>query len=104
MIWNQKVSKIYSFNINGNIYRNQIDAFSVENLYPQPVFFSADEQTAVSGNVKFNNTFRFSNGFDAQLTAIYLAPDIIPQGKIKSRFSIDLGMKNLFRMEKGKYS
>ncbi|MCT4317866.1 outer membrane beta-barrel family protein [Elizabethkingia anophelis] len=101
MIWNQKVSKIYSFNINGNIYRNQIDAFSVENLYPQPVFFSADEQTAVSGNVKFNNTFRFSNGFDAQLTAIYLAPDIIPQGKIKSRFSIDLGMKKSVQNGKG---
>ena len=101
MIWNQKFSKIYSFNINGNIYRNQIDAFSVENLYPQPVFFSADEQTAVSGNVKFNNTFRFSNGFDAQLTAIYLAPDIIPQGKIKSRFSIDLGMKKSVQNGKG---
>ncbi|AMR41183.1 TonB-dependent receptor family protein [Elizabethkingia anophelis] len=101
MIWNQKVSKIYSFNINGNIYRKQIDAFSVENLYPQPVFFSADKQTAVSGNVKFNNTFRFSNGFDAQLTAIYLAPDIIPQGKIKSRFSIDLGMKKSVQNGKG---
>ncbi|MDX8573269.1 TonB-dependent receptor [Elizabethkingia sp. HX QKY] len=101
MIWNQKVSKIYSFNINGNIYRNQIDAFSVENLYPQPVFFSADKQTAVSGNVKFNNTFRFSNGFDAQLTAIYLAPDIIPQEKIKSRFSIDLGMKKSVQNGKG---
>ncbi|AJW61503.1 catecholate siderophore receptor CirA [Elizabethkingia miricola] len=101
MIWNQKVSKVYSFNINGNIYRNQIDAFSVENLYPQPVFFSADKQTAVSGNVKFNNTFRFSNGFDAQLTAIYLAPDIIPQGKIKSRFSIDLGMKKSVQNGKG---
>ncbi|MCL1680174.1 TonB-dependent receptor [Elizabethkingia miricola] len=101
MIWNQKVSKIYSFNINGNIYRNRIDAFSVENLYPQPIFFSADKQTAVSGNVKFNNTFRFSNGFDAQLTAIYLAPDIIPQGKIKSRFSIDLGMKKSVQNGKG---
>ncbi|AQX84242.1 TonB-dependent receptor [Elizabethkingia bruuniana] len=101
MIWNQKVSKAYSFNVNGNIYRNQIDAFSVENLYPQPVFFSADKQTAVSGNVKFNNTFRFSNGFDAQLTAIYLAPDIIPQGKMKSRFSIDVGMKKSVQKGKG---
>lgn len=101
MIWNQKVSKMYSFNINGNIYRNQIDAFSVENMYPQPVFFLADKQTAVSGNVKFNNTFRFSNGFDAQLTAIYLAPDIIPQGKMKSRFSIDVGMKKSVQNGKG---
>lgn len=101
MIWNQKVSKVYSFNVNGNLYRNQINAFSVENLYPQPVVFSADRQTAVSGNLKFNNTFKFSKGFDAQLTAVYLAPDIIPQGKIKSRFSIDMGVKKSIQNGKG---
>lgn len=101
MIWNQKVSKVYSFNVNGNLYRNQIDAFSVENLYPQPVVFSAGRQTAVSGNLKFNNTFKFSKGFDGQLTAFYLAPDIIPQGKIKSRFSIDMGVKKSIQNGKG---
>ncbi|PIF43693.1 outer membrane receptor protein involved in Fe transport [Chryseobacterium sp. 52] len=101
MIWNQKLSKVYSFNINGNLYRNQIDAFSVENLYPKPAVFSAGRQTAISGNVKFNNTFKFSNGFDAQLTAVYLAPDIIPQGKIKSRFSMDIGLKKSIQKGKG---
>ncbi|GAA0886229.1 hypothetical protein GCM10009120_48280 [Sphingobacterium siyangense subsp. cladoniae] len=88
-ILNQKVSSIYSFNINGNLYRNQINAFTVENLYPEPNTFSADRQTALSGNLKFNNMFRFAKGWDGQITAIYLAPDIIPQGKIQSRFSID---------------
>ncbi|CAH0200881.1 TonB-dependent receptor [Chryseobacterium sp. Bi04] len=101
MIWNQKVSKTYSFNINGNIYRNQIDAFSVENLYPKPNIFSANRKTAISGNVKLNNTFKLSKGFDAQLTAVYLAPDIIPQGKIGSRFSMDLGAKKSIQNGKG---
>ncbi|MCT4121835.1 TonB-dependent receptor [Elizabethkingia anophelis] len=101
MIWNQKVSKAYSFNINGNIYRNQIDAFSVENLYPQPNIFSANQETAISGNVKLNNIFKLSKGFDAQLTAVYLAPDIIPQGKIDSRFSVDFGVKKLVQNGKG---
>jgi outer membrane receptor protein involved in Fe transport len=101
MIWNQKVSKGYSFNVNGNIYRNQINAFSVENLYPQPVLFSAEKQTAVSGNIKFNNIFKFSNGFDAQLTVVYLAPDIIPQGRIKTRFSVDAGIKKSVQNGKG---
>lgn len=101
MIWNQKVSKMYSLNVNGNLYRNQINAFSVVNLYPQPVVFSADQQTAVSGNLKFNNIFKWSDGFDVQLTAVYLAPDIIPQGKIKSRFSIDMGMKKSLQNGKG---
>lgn len=100
-ILNQKVSDIYSFNINGNLYRNQIDAFTVQNLYPEPNTFSADRQSAVSGNFKLNNTFRFTKGWDAQLTAVYLAPDIIPQGKILSRFSIDAGIKKSVQNGKG---
>ncbi|MBN9312832.1 MAG: TonB-dependent receptor [Chryseobacterium sp. 39-10] len=100
-ILNQKVSDVYSFNINGNIYRNQIDAFTVQNLYPEPNTFSATQQTAISGNLKLNNTFRFADGWDAQMTAVYLAPDIIPQGKIMSRFSIDAGVKKSIQKGKG---
>jgi len=100
-ILNQKVSDAYSFNINGNLYRNQIDAFAVHNLYPEPNTFSADQQSAISGNLKLNNTFRFAQGWDAQLTAVYLAPDIIPQGKILSRFSIDAGVKKSVQNGKG---
>ncbi|MBO9640324.1 MAG: outer membrane beta-barrel protein, partial [Siphonobacter aquaeclarae] len=32
-------------------------------------------------------------GTDLQVTAIYLAPDLIPQGRIGSRFSVDAGLK-----------
>jgi len=100
-IWNQKLSNAYSFNINGNIYRNQINAFTVQNLYPQPNIFSADERSLISGNLKLNNVLRFSKGWDAQLTAVYLAPDIIPQGKIAVRFSIDAGVKKSVQKGKG---
>ncbi|MEJ5105662.1 TonB-dependent receptor domain-containing protein [Chryseobacterium sp. MYb328] len=100
-IWNQKVSDVYSFNINGNIYRNQINAFTVQNLYPQPNIFSADRQNAVSGNIKVNNIFRFSKGLNIQLTAVYLAPDVIPQGKIKERFTMDIGLKKAIQKGKG---
>jgi hypothetical protein len=72
----------------------------VENIYPKPNTFSAEKQTAISGNLKLNNTFRFAKSWDAQLTAVYLAPDIIPQGKIMSRFSIDAGLKK--SVQKGK--
>jgi hypothetical protein len=48
-----------------------------------------------------NNTFHFSKAWDAQLTAVYLAPDIIPQGKISSRFSIDAGLKKSVQKGKG---
>ncbi|GAA4172905.1 TonB-dependent receptor [Sphingobacterium ginsenosidimutans] len=100
-IWNQKVSDSYSFNINGNLYRNQINAFSVENRYPQPSLFSAERQTLISGNLKWNNTFHLKSGWDAQFTAIYLAPDLIPQGKLFARFSIDAGVKKSIQHNKG---
>jgi outer membrane receptor protein involved in Fe transport len=92
-IFSQEISKIYSFDLNGVIYRNQINAFSVNNLYPQPSFFSADKQDLISGNLKWNNNFKFSKNYDLQVSAIYLAPDIIPQGKIDQRFSLNFGIK-----------
>ena len=101
MVLTQDISKLYSFNINLNAYRNQIDAFAVENKYPITHTFSADKQEIFSGNIKLNNTFHFPKNIDAQLTAIYLAPDIIPQGKIKSRFSLDLGLKKAIQKGKG---
>jgi outer membrane receptor protein involved in Fe transport len=97
----QKISDAYSFNINGNIYRNQINASTVQNKYPAPNTFSADQRSAMSGNLKLNNTLRFAKGWDAQLTAVYLAPDIISQGKILSRFSIDAGAKKIVQKGKG---
>lgn len=100
-ILNQKISDVYSFNVNGNLYRNQIDAFTVENLYPEPNTYSAAQQSAISGNLKLNNTFRFAKGWNAQMTAVYLAPDIIPQGKTLSRFSIDAGIKKSVQSGKG---
>ncbi len=97
----QEVAKWYSFNLNLNGYHNQINAFRVENKYPVTNTFTADEQDIISGNIKLNNTFHLPKNFDAQLTAIYLAPDIIPQGKIAQRFSLDIGIKKSLQKGKG---
>ena len=40
---------------------------------------------------------------DAQITFQYLAGDIIPQGKIKSRFSVDLGLKKSIQKGQGEW-
>ena len=101
IVLTQEVAKWYSFNLNLNGYHNQINAFSVENKYPVPNTFSTDKQEIISGNIKLNNTFHLPKNFDAQLTAIYLAPDIIPQGKIAQRFSLDLGIKKSLQKGKG---
>lgn len=101
VVLSQEVSKTYSFNLNLNAYHNQIDAFMVENLYPVPHLFSADKQEIVSGNLKLNNTFHLPKSIDLQLTTIYLAPDIIPQGEIAARFSLDAGIKKAIQKGKG---
>ena len=101
LILNHKISSDYSFNMNANIYRNQIDAFTVTNLYPTINIFSADKQSIVSGNIKLNNNFKLNKNIEVQLTAVYLAPDIIPQGKIAQRFTLDAGMRKNIQRGKG---
>jgi outer membrane receptor protein involved in Fe transport len=93
MILSQKVKNWLTLNLNMNGYRNIIDSFSVTNQYPKVNTFSAPRESIYSGNVKLNALIQFPNKIEAQVSAIYLAPDLIPQGKIYSRFSIDLGLK-----------
>jgi len=101
VVFAHDIAKWYSFNLNLNGYHNQINAFRVENKYPVTNTFTADKQEIISGNIKLNNTFHLPKNFDAQLTAIYLAPDIIPQGKIAQRFSLDIGVKKSLQKGKG---
>ncbi|MCW3464230.1 TonB-dependent receptor domain-containing protein [Chitinophaga nivalis] len=89
----QKVGRRATFNLNLNGYQNTIAAFTVVNKYPQTSVYSADRQELFSGNIKFNGLFQLPRQVTIQLTGIYLAPDIIPQGKIAARFSVDLGIK-----------
>ncbi|HRJ28786.1 MAG TPA: TonB-dependent receptor [Cyclobacteriaceae bacterium] len=101
LTYNQDLLKWYSFNLTTNAYRNQINAFSVENKYPEPHTFSAELQKLISGNIKWNNLFRLKNGLEGQVTLVYLARDIIPQGEIASRYSVDLGIKKSIQKGKG---
>lgn len=101
LTYNHDISKWYSFILSTNVYRNQIDAFTVENKYPEPHIFSAGQQELISGNIKWNNKFRMKKGLEGQLTVVYLAKDIIPQGEIAPRFSVDIGVKKLIQKGKG---
>jgi outer membrane receptor protein involved in Fe transport len=97
LVLNEQVSKVYTFNASLTIYQNIIRAFSVENLYPVKSIFTAAQDEIISGNVKFNNNFNLNNGVKMQLSAIYLAPDLIPQGRIAQRFSVDFGLKKAYK-------
>lgn len=101
IIYSRDVSKWWTSNINLNAYRNQINSFSVLNKYPIPVIYTSKTQEILSGNFKFNNIIHFPKQVDMQVSAIYLAPDIIPQGKILQRFSLDIGAKKPLQNGKG---
>ncbi len=101
LVLSQEVSTWLSLNLNVNAYHNQIDDFTVENNYPEPHTFTAAKQEINSWNAKLNGLFRLKNNLEAQLTAIYLAPDIIPQGKIGTRFSLDVGIKKGIQKGRG---
>jgi outer membrane receptor protein involved in Fe transport len=97
----QDIKNWFSFNINFNGYQSIIEAFRVENKYPAINTYSSARQELISWNSKFNGVFHLKNKTDIQLTAIYLAPDLIPQGKIGTRFSIDIGIKKQIQKGKG---
>ncbi|HEY1038875.1 MAG TPA: outer membrane beta-barrel family protein [Bacteroidia bacterium] len=100
-VFTQEIAKWYTLNINLNGYRNQINAFTVNNLYPVQHSFSALTQEIYSGTAKCNHSFRFKKNIDAQLTFVYMAPDLVPQGKIAQRFSLDIGVKKKIQKDKG---
>jgi outer membrane receptor protein involved in Fe transport len=100
-ILSQKATDWATINLNLNGYKNIIDAFTVVNKYPVENVFSAPRQEMFSGNIKLNIQLKFPNQFEGQISAIYLASDLIPQGKILARFSIDLGLKKGIQKGKG---
>jgi outer membrane receptor protein involved in Fe transport len=101
MVLQQDFSKAFSFNTNVNIYRNIINAFTVQNKYPVVSTYTAAKEKFTSGNIKLNGIFHLPKQTDIQITSIYLAPDIIPQGKIGTRFSVDMGIKKQIQKSKG---
>jgi len=100
-VWQQKVSTRLSLTSNVNIYRNRFEAFSVVNQYPVPTTYTSDEQQLTSGNVKLTASLRLPGNWETQVSAIWLAPDLLPQGRIGNRFSLDVGAKKSIQKGKG---
>ncbi len=101
LVFSQELVKWFSFNLNINAYQNTINQFTVINKYPTINRYNAPKQEIISGNTKLNCVFKLPKSTDIQLTAVYLAPDIIPQGQIAQRFSLDFGIKKMIQKNKG---
>lgn len=103
IVWQQTVSPKLSLTANASVYRKTADAFSVINQYPKPVPYSAPRQELTSGNVKVDAGLKLPREWQMQLTNIYLAPDLLPQGRIGSRSSLDVGLKKTVNRGKGEF-
>lgn len=101
LIFSNNIEKWATLNLNLNGYNNIIDAFSVVNKYPTETIFSANSQDIFSGSVKLNGILHLPKQTDIQISSVYFAPDVVPQGKTYSRFSIDFGVKRTIQKGKG---
>lgn len=103
LVYAKTLTPWFKTSLNGTVYHNTIDAFEVNSLYPVAQRFTIPTQKAFSGNLKSNNSFELSKSCSAQLTAVWLAPDIIPQGRIGARFSLDAGLRKRVQDGKGEW-
>jgi outer membrane receptor protein involved in Fe transport len=101
LVWQQSVTPTLLLNANANVYRRTVDAFTVVNRYPVPTTFSAPRERLTSGNVKVNATMTLPRDWQLQLSHVYLAPDLFPQGRLGSRSALDVGAKKLVRGGRG---
>lgn len=101
VILDQKINSWLKMDINTNIYQNVINAFTINNAYPTNTPFSMEEQKAISGNVKANFQIKLPYQTTLQVTGIYLAPDIVPQGTIDARYALDFGIKRTIQNGRG---
>lgn len=101
LVYSLKVNDWYYFNLNTNAYNNTINAFTVTNLYPTTSVYSANKQSLLTGYLKWNNFFKLKNSVSLQVSSYYYAPEIVPQGEMKSRYSVDFGLKKAIQNGKG---
>ncbi|MCA0375519.1 MAG: TonB-dependent receptor [Gemmatimonadetes bacterium] len=99
--WQQTVSPRVSLNANASLFQRTFDAFTVVNRYPRPSTYSAPREQLTSGNIKLNATLRMPTGWQTQLASTWLAPDLLPQGRIEGRYALDIGAKRSVQQGKG---
>lgn len=88
----QSITSRVNFNANFNWYRNIINGYEGSILYPGKQSYKFEKSKNYTWNAKANLTAKPSKGLLIQGTYVYYAPNIIPQGKTKSRSSFDLGV------------
>lgn len=86
---------------NTQVYYHRYNSFSVSYGFPNIENETYSTRTFYSGNIKMIGELSFFKDWKTQLTMIYHAPDLLPQGTIGPRFSIDLGIRGKIWNGKG---
>lgn len=97
----QQIARPVKLSANANVYQNRIDAFTIVNAYPANINFSRGEESAYTGNAKLIFDINLPRNFDLQITGTYMAPDIVPQGKILARYFVDAGLRKEIQNGRG---
>jgi len=101
LVFGQQVLKEWKISGSFNGYNNRIDAYSGTMYFPYKRPFSIDAVSDKTWDAKLNNQITLKNGFEIQLTGVFYADKVIPQGKQFSRSSVDLGIKKEILDSKG---
>lgn len=100
LVFHQMISPNWRLNSSATIYRNTIDAFSGVAYYPYRQDFQSPVSSITTGNFKINSSWKLPRQMEFQFSGVCYAADIIPQGKVKARYSLDFGWKKISKNKK----
>ena len=93
VVLEQQVSSPWRVSGSVNVFRNEIDAFETILLFPQRRPFALGASTVGTWDATMNNRFRMPRSGELNLNYVYYAKRNVPQGRQRSRSSLDVAAK-----------
>jgi outer membrane receptor protein involved in Fe transport len=90
VLFEQRVREPWRVSGGVNWFRNDIDAFETTLLFPVPRPFALAASTDDTWDLTLNNRFELPRAVELQAGVIYYAARNVPQGRERSRSSVDL--------------
>lgn len=93
LVFSQDITDSWEFSGNFNYYQITIDEYTGSLLFPYPHTFFVNGSSDGTWDAKITSTLDVSQDLQFQITGLYFAERVIPQGIQLSRSSIDIGIK-----------
>ncbi len=92
LVFSQQLFKFWKLSGNMSFYQIRFSYYEGTLLFPYEHSFYVEGTVDNSWDAKLISAFNLSDSFDLQITALYMAPRIIPMGRELWRSSVDLGL------------